>query len=140
VNVAEGVEGQFVTTNLNALLTALDVKIDDYLRFAEAVVLGRHGRAAAAAAALGEADTDMREPVDARWHRRHARRVGAEAALTDGWGDPVHWLAADLPSSRPSGKIESPRRAAGSSAAREPLCRVGAEMPRPSRRIFAASA
>ena len=26
------------------------------------------------------------------WYRQYARRVVAEAALADGWGDPVGWL------------------------------------------------
>jgi DNA-binding CsgD family transcriptional regulator len=26
------------------------------------------------------------------WYRQYARRLTAEAALTDGWGDPVQWL------------------------------------------------
>jgi DNA-binding NarL/FixJ family response regulator len=39
----------------------------------------------------------MRNPVDVRWHRRHARRITAEAALDDRWGDPADWITEDLP-------------------------------------------
>jgi hypothetical protein len=48
------------------------------------------------AAAFAEGDTAMRTPIDARWHRRQARRLLAEVALADGWGDPVRWLTEDL--------------------------------------------
>jgi DNA-binding NarL/FixJ family response regulator len=68
-----------------------------YLRFAESIVLGRAGHAAQATAAFAEADDVMREPVDVRWHRRHARRIIAEAALNDGWGTPACWITEDLP-------------------------------------------
>jgi DNA-binding CsgD family transcriptional regulator/tetratricopeptide (TPR) repeat protein len=68
-----------------------------YLRFAESIVFGRSGHAAEAAAAFDEADKTMRNPVDVRWHRRHARRITAEAALDDRWGDPADWITEDLP-------------------------------------------
>ncbi len=97
------------------------------LRFAEAVVLGRDGCAARAAAAFAEADADMREPIDARWHRRHARRVVAEAALSDGWGDPVSWLSEDLPFFETLGHDRI------ASACRGLLRRAGAPVPRRGR-------
>jgi DNA-binding CsgD family transcriptional regulator/tetratricopeptide (TPR) repeat protein len=100
-----------------------------YLRFAEAVVLGRAGRASEAAAAFAEADTEMWEPVDVRWHRRHARRVVAEAALADGWGDPVRWLTEDLPFFETLGHDRI------ASACRGLLRRAGAPVPRRSRYI-----
>ncbi len=100
-----------------------------YLRFAEAVVLGRHGHAAEAVAAFAEADTAMREPTDVRWHRRHARRVVAEAALADGWGHPVRWLTEDLPF------FESLGHDRIASACRGLLRRAGAPVPRRSRHV-----
>jgi DNA-binding CsgD family transcriptional regulator/tetratricopeptide (TPR) repeat protein len=68
-----------------------------HLRFAQAIVLGKRGHSADAAAAFAEADAEMREPVDVRWHRRHARRIVAESALANQWGDPVKWVTDDLP-------------------------------------------
>ncbi|MFB8237987.1 AAA family ATPase [Kitasatospora purpeofusca] len=60
-----------------------------FLRFADAVLLGREGRPAEAARAVAEAG-----PGAASFPLAHhlALRLAAEAALTDGWGDPVAWL------------------------------------------------
>ncbi|MFJ4796774.1 helix-turn-helix transcriptional regulator [Kitasatospora purpeofusca] len=60
-----------------------------FLRFADAVLLGREGRPAEAARALTGTG-----PGAASFPLAHhlALRLAAEAALTDGWGDPVAWL------------------------------------------------
>ena len=59
-----------------------------YFAYAEAVVLGRAGQRDAAAAMVAEADAQL---DGFEWYRQHARRFVAEAALADGWGDPVSW-------------------------------------------------
>ncbi len=60
-----------------------------FLRFADAVLLGREGHPAEAARAIAETG-----PGAASFPLAHhlALRLAAEAALTDGWGDPVAWL------------------------------------------------
>ncbi|MFF8772290.1 AAA family ATPase [Kitasatospora sp. NPDC015120] len=60
-----------------------------FLRFADAVLLGREGRPEQAARALAGA-----RPGAAAFPLAHhlALRLAAEAALTDGWGEPVAWL------------------------------------------------
>ncbi|MFF7458285.1 AAA family ATPase [Kitasatospora sp. NPDC008115] len=60
-----------------------------FLRFADAVVLGRDGHPERAARAFAEAG-----PAAADFPLAHhlALRLTAEAALTDGWGEPVAWL------------------------------------------------
>ncbi|MFB7469625.1 AAA family ATPase [Kitasatospora sp. NPDC056184] len=60
-----------------------------FLRFADAVVLGREGRPEQAVRALTEA-----RPAAEDFPLAHhlALRLAAEAALTDGWGEPVAWL------------------------------------------------
>ena len=63
--------------------------IRGYVHLAEAVLLGRAGQAGAASAAFATGDDEL-APVD--WLRQHARRLVAEAAIADGWGDPVPWL------------------------------------------------
>lgn len=60
------------------------------LGYAEAVMLGRSGRGAEAAAAVAATDTEMGPLVG--WYRQYAHRLAAEAALADGWGEPVAWL------------------------------------------------
>lgn len=57
---------------------------------AEAVRLGRAGRHAAARTALERADS--RFGVSLMWYRHWCRRVVAEAALADHWGQPADWL------------------------------------------------
>jgi DNA-binding CsgD family transcriptional regulator len=64
--------------------------IADMLGYADAILAGREGQAAAAEAAFSAVDTQM-GPQDA-WYRHYARRIAAQAALADGWGDPVPWL------------------------------------------------
>lgn len=98
-----------------------------YLRLAEAVALGRAGRDMAAAAAFAEGDATMSMPVDVRWHRRHARRIVAEAALADGWGDPVGWLTEDL------AFFETLAQGRLASACRGLLRRAGSPVPRRGR-------
>ncbi|MFJ4090865.1 AAA family ATPase [Kitasatospora sp. NPDC089913] len=60
-----------------------------FLRFADAVLLGREGRPDEAARAVAGTGPDA-----ASFPLAHhlALRLAAEAALTDGWGDPVAWL------------------------------------------------
>jgi DNA-binding CsgD family transcriptional regulator len=56
---------------------------------AHAVLLGRAGQGAAAEEAVrnaGESDGRF------AWARQLGRRLAAEAAIADGWGDPVAWL------------------------------------------------
>ena len=60
-----------------------------YLRYAEAVVLGRGGHRDRAAEAVAAGDTVL---ADLGWFRHYGHRLMAPAALTDGWGDPVPWL------------------------------------------------
>jgi DNA-binding CsgD family transcriptional regulator len=57
-----------------------------YLRYAEAVLAGRRGEAEAAAVALAAGDA-LLAPFG--WFRHYGHRLVAEAALADGWGDPV---------------------------------------------------
>jgi DNA-binding CsgD family transcriptional regulator/tetratricopeptide (TPR) repeat protein len=60
------------------------------LGYAEAVLLGRAGRGTEATAALAGADAGMGPLV--AWYQQYAHRLAAEAALADGWGEPVAWL------------------------------------------------
>jgi DNA-binding CsgD family transcriptional regulator/tetratricopeptide (TPR) repeat protein len=59
------------------------------LGYADAVLLGRSGRGGEAAAVFAATDHGMGPLV--AWYRQYARRLVAEAALADGWGEPVAW-------------------------------------------------
>ena len=88
---------------------------------AQAVILGRQGRAAEAEEAFTRADADL---VPSDWYRHHARRLVAEAALADGWGQPERWLADAL------AFFDTAGPPAVASACRSLLRRAGAPVPR----------
>lgn len=60
-----------------------------FLGYADAIALGRAGRSVEATSAVTQADVDL---AGLDWSRRLGRRLVAEAALADGWGDPTAWL------------------------------------------------
>jgi ATP/maltotriose-dependent transcriptional regulator MalT len=90
--------------------------------YADAVCAGRQGRTAAAEAAFAAADRQMGPLV--AWYRQYARRLAAEAALADGWGEPVAWLreAAAYFAARGDDRVAA--------ACRALLRRAGAPVPR----------
>ena len=63
--------------------------IADLIGYTDAILAGRRGEIAVAEAAF-EAVDGQAGPL--AWYRHYARRTVAEAALADGWGDPVPWL------------------------------------------------
>jgi hypothetical protein len=70
------------------------------VRYADAVAAGRDGRPDAAVALLAEADALLRGRP---WWRRLLHTLVLDAAVTDGWGDPVPVLRADLAAHEASG-------------------------------------
>ena len=94
------------------------------LGYADAVSAGRQGRTDDAEAAFAAADRQMGPLV--AWYRQYARRLAAEAALADGWGEPVAWLreAAAYFAARGDDRVAA--------ACRALLRRVGAPVPRPA--------
>lgn len=64
-----------------------------FLRHAEAVMLGRAGRRTQAEAEFAAADAGL---ATVPRYRHYARRLVAEAAIADQWGDPVAWLQPSL--------------------------------------------
>jgi DNA-binding CsgD family transcriptional regulator len=96
--------------------------VGSLLGYAGAVLAGREGRHAEAEAAFAAADAQMGPLV--AWYRQYARRVCAQAALADGWGDPVGWLreAAAYFAERGDDRVAA--------ACRGLLRRAGAPVPR----------
>jgi DNA-binding CsgD family transcriptional regulator len=92
------------------------------LGYADAVRAGRQGQRAEAEAAFAAAEAQMGPLVD--WYRQYARRVAAEAAIADGWGEPVGWLreAAAYFAARGDDQVAA--------ACRGLLRRAGAPVPR----------
>jgi DNA-binding CsgD family transcriptional regulator len=92
------------------------------LGYAGAILAGRRGSRADAEAAFAAADRQMGPLV--AWYRQYARRLAAEAALADGWGEPVAWLreAAAYFAARGDDRVAA--------ACRGLLRRAGAPVPR----------
>jgi DNA-binding CsgD family transcriptional regulator/tetratricopeptide (TPR) repeat protein len=95
-----------------------------HLGYAEAVTLGRAARGAAAATAFAAAEHVMAHPLPMPHLCALARRQVAEAALADGWGDPVSWLRDDADHFHRSGHHTV------AAACRGLLRRAGARVPR----------
>lgn len=102
------------------------------LGYARSISLGRSGRPEAAADAFEVADRVMTEPVPIPYLWHLGRRLAAEAAMTQGWGEPVRWLREELAHFEQSGH---PRVAA---ACRDLLHRAGHPVHRSSRGDVAA--
>jgi DNA-binding CsgD family transcriptional regulator len=96
--------------------------VGSLLGYADAVLAGRRGRRAEADAVFAAADAQMGSLVG--WYRHYARRIAAQAALADGWGDPVAWLreAAGYFAARGDDRVAA--------ACRGLLRRAGAPAPR----------
>jgi DNA-binding CsgD family transcriptional regulator len=97
---------------------------EPYLVLAEAVALGRQGDGAGATRSFQRAD-GLLSPFP--WRRQLARRLVAEAALEDRWGDPADWLRSCLVFFEAAGQL----RAAAS--CKRLLRRAGARVPRRGR-------
>ena len=94
------------------------------LGYADAVEAGRRGRRRDADRLFAAADTAL---ADLPWWRHRVRLLVADAALTDGWGDPIGWAREALPvfAARGDSRLAS--------CCRELLRRAGAPVPRPGR-------
>jgi DNA-binding CsgD family transcriptional regulator len=121
VHALDGSDGEAAVTEVEASGLTVYWLIRGWVGHARAVILGRQGRAAEAEEAFARADTDL---VPCDWYRHHARRLVAEAALVDGWGDPERWLADALAFFDRAGPP------AVASACRSLLRRAGARVPR----------
>lgn len=94
---------------------------------AEAVALGRDGRGEEAAALVTEMEALLRNKQGSTGWLHLGRRLLAEAAIGDGWGEPVAWLRKALP------WFESQGRTPVVAACRDLLSRAGVPVPRRGR-------
>lgn len=107
-------------------ITRLNTQGAGYLAFGEAVRLGRAGRHAEAMDAVRTADRHL---VTCPWYRQLCRRLTAEAALHDGWGEPVAWLTEAAAFFDEAGNERM------ATACRAMLRRAGAKVSRPLRAL-----
>ncbi|HEY2594696.1 MAG TPA: LuxR C-terminal-related transcriptional regulator, partial [Chloroflexota bacterium] len=92
VRTVENTDGEVAQSEVRAADVAGVGLNRALLGYAHAVTLGRTGPAVAAATAFAEADDDLLAQGSCEAFRHLARRLVAEAALVDGWGEPVAWL------------------------------------------------
>ncbi|MFI0444226.1 ATP-binding protein [Actinomadura sp. 6N118] len=76
------------------------------LHYADAIAAGRTGHAERAASLLAAGDDVL---AHYHWWRRLCRSLVLEAAVTDGWGDPVPALRADLAAFERAGEVRLAR-------------------------------
>lgn len=95
--------------------------IRGYAHLTDAVLLGRSGERARAEEAFATGDELL---AAVAWHRQFGRRLVADAAIADGWGDPAAWLQEALPVFEDHGHDDI------AAACRSLLRRAGAPVPR----------
>jgi DNA-binding CsgD family transcriptional regulator len=92
-----------------------------YVHPTDAVLLGRAGQKARAEEAFASGDGLL---AAIGWHRHFGRRLVADAAIGDGWGDPAAWMQEALPVFEDHGHDEI------AGACRSLLRRAGSPVPR----------
>ena len=90
LTAALGRDAESAATRIRAAQSTRHRVVGSQLSYAEAVLAGRRGAADDAIVLFAGADGEMGPLV--AWYRHYARRICAQAALTDGWGEPVGWL------------------------------------------------
>ena len=122
LRAVEDLDGETACAELRASGLTMNFQFRvGYLHLADAVLLGRSGQKAQAEEAFGFGDAAL-SPI--AWHRHFGRRLIAEAAIADGWGEPVTWLQEALPVFEDHGQDRI------AAACRSLLRRAGAPVPR----------
>ena len=93
VHALEDLDGEAAVAEVERSGLTVYWLVRGWVGHARSVSLGRAGRRADADAAYAEADATL---AACSWYQQHARRLVAEAALADGWGDPQAWLTEAL--------------------------------------------
>ncbi|HET7487870.1 MAG TPA: AAA family ATPase [Acidimicrobiales bacterium] len=121
LRAVEDRDGEAACAEVRASGAAVNGLIDAYLRLADAVLLGRAGDRAGAEEAFASGDAAL---AAIAWHRQFGRRLVADAAIADGWGDPAGWMQEALPVFEDFGHDDI------AAACRSLLRRAGAPVPR----------
>jgi DNA-binding CsgD family transcriptional regulator len=90
LGAALGLDAESAAARVRAAQSTRHRVVGSQLGYAEAVLAGRRGARDDAHALFADADAQMGPLV--AWYRHFARRICAQAALADGWGEPVSWL------------------------------------------------
>lgn len=117
----EDMDGAAACAEVRASGVTVQFLIRGYLHLADAVLLGRAGQWVQAEEAFAAGDAEL-API--AWHRHFGRRLVADAAIADGWGEPAEWMQNALPVFEDHGHDEI------AAACRSLLRRAGAPVPR----------
>jgi DNA-binding CsgD family transcriptional regulator/uncharacterized membrane protein YkvA (DUF1232 family) len=121
LRAVEDRDGEAACAEVRASGVTANLLIGGYLHLADAVLLGRAGQGARADQAFAVGDGML---ASIEWHRQFGRRLVAEAAIADGWGDPATWMQQALP------VFEDHQHGEIAAACRSLLRRAGAPVPR----------
>ncbi|MDP9069704.1 MAG: AAA family ATPase [Actinomycetota bacterium] len=121
LRAVEDVDGASACAEVRASGVTVNWMVRGYLHMAEAVLLGRAGRRAEAEETFTIGDEELGRVC---WYRHHARRLVADAAIADGWGEPAAWMQQALPVFEDYGHDHI------AAACRSLLRRAGAPVPR----------
>lgn len=121
LRAVEDMDGAAACAEVRASGVTVQFLIRGYLHLADAVLLGRAGQREQAEEAFAAGDAVL-API--AWHRHFGRRLVADSAIADGWGDPAAWMHEALPVFEDHGHDEI------AAACRSLLRRAGAPVPR----------
>lgn len=121
LRAVEDMDGATACAEVRASGVTVNFLIRGYLHLADAVLLGRAGQRVEAEEAFAVGDAEL-API--AWHRHFGRRLVAEAAIADGWGEPAEWMQKALPVFEDHGHDQI------AAACRTLLRRAGAPVPR----------
>lgn len=121
LRAVEDSDGETACAEVRASGVTVNWLVRGYLHLAEAVLLGRAGRRAEAEATFAIGDAELGRVC---WYHHHARRLVADAAIADGWGEPAAWVQEALPVFEDFGHDHI------AAACRSLLRRAGAPVPR----------
>ncbi len=121
LRAVEDMDGAAACAEVRASGVTVNFLIRGYLHLADAVLLGRAGQWVQAEEAFAAGDAEL-API--AWHRHFGRRLVADAAIADGWGEPAEWMQNARPVFEDHGHDEI------AAACRSLLRRAGAPVPR----------
>jgi DNA-binding CsgD family transcriptional regulator len=121
VRAVEDVDGEGACAEVRASGALVHCLNRGFVQCAEAVLAGRKGDRESAERLVAAGFADL---APGPWFRQLARRLTAEAAITDGWGDPAAWLREALVCFEEHGQERLV------TACRSLLAKAGAPVPR----------
>jgi DNA-binding CsgD family transcriptional regulator len=129
VCAVEDRDGEAACAEVRASGAAAQSLVRGLVHLAEAVSAGRAGRHEAALASFAAGDEVLENLT---WYRNLGRRLVAEAAIADGWGEPAAWLVPALAQFEEHGQrklVAACRSLLGKAGAPVPRRRAGSGVP-----------